>query len=243
MPRRRPVTACAASSAGLRRGAGQPLPRRAGPGCDEVWQIGLRNPFRFSFDRSNGDIFIGDVGQGTREEIDFRPFGAAGVANWGWRCYEGNDAYNPTGCGPIGNYDFPIHDYSHASGRCSVTGGYRYRGSVYPEPLRRLPLRRLLHRRDLEPDPGGGGAWTVAGPHYNASFSISSFGEDAAGELYVVAYSTGNDLPRARDQRHADADRTIPDVDDATAPTRTLHADAHIAPNRSAGCSGSAATR
>jgi glucose/arabinose dehydrogenase len=161
------------------------------PGCDEVWHIGLRNPFRFSFDRSNGDIFIGDVGQGAREEIDYRPLGTAGIANWGWRCYEGNLANNLTGCGPIGNYLFPIHDYAHASGRCSVAGGYRYRGSAYGNLAGLYLFADYCTGEIWTLTQGAGGAWTVDGPHVNASFSISSFGEDAGGELYVVAYSTG----------------------------------------------------
>ena len=160
-------------------------------GCDEVWHIGLRNPFRFSFDRSNGDIFIGDVGQGSREEIDFRAFGAPGVANWGWRCYEGNNPLNTNGCGPIGNYLFPIHDYGHTAGRCSVTGGYRYRGSVYPNLAGIYLFADYCTGEIWSLTQGGGGAWTVAGPHLDNSFSISSFGEDSSGELYVVAYSTG----------------------------------------------------
>jgi hypothetical protein len=165
-------------------------------GCDEVWHVGLRNPFRFSFDRSNGDIFIGDVGQSNREEIDFRAFGATGVANWGWRCYEGNAAHNLGGCGPAGSYLFPIHDYEHLMPpnnphRCSVTGGYRYRGSVYPALAGIYLFGDYCTGEIWSLTQGGGGAWTVQGPLLDNSFSISSFGEDASGELYVVGYSNG----------------------------------------------------
>ena len=160
-------------------------------GCDEVWHVGLRNPFRFSFDRSNGDVFIGDVGQNSREEIDFRALGASGIANWGWRCYEGNSPHNTNGCGAIGNYLFPIHDYAHGSGRCSVTGGYRYRGSVYGNLAGVYLFGDYCTGEIWSLTQGAGGAWTVAGPHLDNPFSISAFGEDASGELYVVAYSTG----------------------------------------------------
>ncbi|HEX2464057.1 MAG TPA: PQQ-dependent sugar dehydrogenase [Thermoanaerobaculia bacterium] len=160
-------------------------------GCDEVWHIGLRNPFRFSFDRSNGDVFIGDVGQGAFEEIDFRTKGASGIANWGWRCYEGDAPFNTSGCGPIGNYLFPIHDYAHGSGRCSVAGGYRYRGSVYANLAGVYLFGDYCTGEIWSLTEGGGGAWTLAGPHLDSPFTISAFGEDASGELYVAAYSTG----------------------------------------------------
>ena len=160
-------------------------------GCDEVWHIGLRNPFRFSFDRSNGDIFIGDVGQGSFEEIDFRTFAAPGIANWGWRCYEGNANHNLTGCGPIGNYLFPIHDYVHTAGRCSVTGGYRYRGSVYGNLAGIYLFGDYCSGEIWSLTQGGGGAWTVEGPHLDTIFTISAFGEDSSGELYLVAYNGG----------------------------------------------------
>jgi hypothetical protein len=165
------------------------------PGCDEIWHTGLRNPFRMSFDRLNGDLFIGDVGQGAREEIDHHPFGS-GPVNWGWRCYEGTLSKILSGCGPIGNYAFPIHDYGHVddangTGRCSVTGGYRYRGSVYPNLYGVYLFADYCTGEIWSLTEGVPGAWTHAGPHYNGSFRISSFGEDEAGELYVVAYNTG----------------------------------------------------
>jgi glucose/arabinose dehydrogenase len=161
-------------------------------GCDEVWHVGLRNPFRFSFDRSNGDIFIGDVGQGSREEIDHRAFGTAGVANWGWRCYEGSVAHNLGGCGPMASYLFPIHDYdTHAAGRCAVTGGFRYRGSLYGNLAGLYLFADYCTGEIWTLMQGAGASWTVSGPHVNAPFSISSFGEDSSGELYVAAYSTG----------------------------------------------------
>ena len=104
-----------------------------GPGgtCDEIWHMGVRNPWRFTFDRITGDMYIGDVGQDSWEEVDFQPAVSAGGENWGWRCYEGNHPFNTTGCGPAGDYDMPIVEYSHSLG-CSITGGYVYRGPILP---------------------------------------------------------------------------------------------------------------
>jgi glucose/arabinose dehydrogenase len=102
--------------------------------ADEIWAMGLRNPFRWSFDRRTHDMWIADVGQGVREEINFRKAGESGGVNYGWRCYEGKIPYNPAGCKPADQYTPPIFDYPHnlATGGSSVTGGYVYRGSAYP---------------------------------------------------------------------------------------------------------------
>ncbi|MBI1782752.1 MAG: PQQ-dependent sugar dehydrogenase [Sphingobacteriales bacterium] len=101
---------------------------------DEIWALGLRNPFRWSFDRSNGDMWIGDVGQDTREEIDYRSAANSAGTNYGWRCYEGNNAYNTTGCAAASNYVFPVYDYVNpSSGSASVIGGFVYRGTTYPD--------------------------------------------------------------------------------------------------------------
>ena len=102
--------------------------------ADEIWALGLRNPFRWSFDRRTYDMWIADVGQGAREEINFRKAGETKGINYGWRCYEGKIAYNPSGCKPADQYISPIFDYPHnlTTGGSSVTGGYVYRGSEYP---------------------------------------------------------------------------------------------------------------
>jgi glucose/arabinose dehydrogenase len=160
-------------------------------GCDEIWHLGLRNPWRISFDRATDDLFIADVGQGSREEIDFRPAGSPGGANWGWRCYEGFAAHNTTGCGPAASYLAPIHDYGHSSGRCSVTGGFRYRGSLYPALVGAYLFADYCTGEIWVAVKGSGSGWAVSGPHYNASFKITSFGEDSAGELYVLDYDNG----------------------------------------------------
>lgn len=102
--------------------------------ANEIWALGLRNPWRFSFDRLTGDLWIGDVGQNEWEEVDFQPASSAGGENYGWRCYEGNAPYNTTGCGAVGNYVAPVAVYANTSSLgCSITGGYVYRGSQYPD--------------------------------------------------------------------------------------------------------------
>lgn len=102
--------------------------------ADEIWAMGLRNPFRWSFDRRTYDIWIADVGQGVKEEINFRKAGATKGINYGWRCYEGKSNYNLNGCKTPDQYTPPIFDYLHnlTTGGSSVTGGYVYRGSEYP---------------------------------------------------------------------------------------------------------------
>lgn len=102
-------------------------------GADEIWAIGLRNPWKFSFDFEGGHIWIADVGQENVEELNRAPI-ATPALNYGWRCYEGNAAYNTAGCAAQNTMTFPIAQYSSASGsgNCSVTGGYVYRGTQYP---------------------------------------------------------------------------------------------------------------
>ena len=151
---------------------------------DEIWSYGLRNPWRFSFDRSTGDLLIGDVGQGSIEEVNFQPAASGGGENWGWRCYEGNNPFNTAGCGPLGDYDFPILSYTHVGGRCSITGGFRYRG---PWPS--------LAGYYVYGDFCTGQIWGATSPDdivwtnvelLNSSLLITSFGEDSNGELYVA---------------------------------------------------------
>ena len=106
-----------------------------GQGCDEIYALGLRNPWRFSFDRANGNIWIADVGADTNEEIDFIAAGTSGGINFGWPCYEGNldqaSNFQVTGCNR--GYLFPIYAYGHERGPLSVTGGYVYRGKDFPD--------------------------------------------------------------------------------------------------------------
>ena len=159
---------------------------------NEIWHYGLRNPWRASFDRLTGEMWIGDVGQGAIEEVDVVPAGVNGL-NFGWRCTEGNNCTGLTGCvcnGPT--LTGPKHTYAHTGGNCSITGGYVYRGSamcsfqglylfadyctakVWSVQWNGSTVSNLTDRT-AQLAPGAGLAIN----------SITSFGEDAAGELYI----------------------------------------------------------
>lgn len=151
------------------------------------WEIagyGLRNPWRFSFDRKTGDLYIGDVGQGTREEIDFRPRGAP-PANFGWARYEGNLQFKDVELDPPSPLVFPILDYGHDDG-CSVTGGYVYRGSAVPEAAGRYFAGDYCSGSVSSFRAVDGKARDVRKEPFRVE-SLSSFGEDARGELYLVS--------------------------------------------------------
>jgi glucose/arabinose dehydrogenase len=155
----------------------------------EIWAYGLRNPWRFSFDRQTGDMFIGDVGQNTWEEIDFQPQASTGGENYGWRCKEGNEPFTSDSHCASETFVTPIFVYDHSQGRCSVTGGYRYRGTRY------LQLVGTYFFADY---CGGqiwgatrsGANWTTT-PLLETSAFISTFGEDDNGELYLADRSSG----------------------------------------------------
>lgn len=98
----------------------------------EIWALGLRNPWRFSIDTEENNIWIADVGQADREEINRQPLNTGGV-NYGWRCYEGSIPFNPANCPPDSDLTFPIAEYTHENGNCSITGGHVYRGTEFPE--------------------------------------------------------------------------------------------------------------
>lgn len=154
----------------------------------EIWAMGLRNPWRFSFDRMTGDLWIGDVGQGNWEEIDFEAANGSGGKNYGWRCYEGNANFNTTGCEAKANYTFPIHEYlsdENING-CSVTGGYVYRGSKYPGLFGKYIYGDYCSGKiwALERRPGNTVINTLVYDHSNNS--ITTFGEDAEGNLYFA---------------------------------------------------------
>jgi glucose/arabinose dehydrogenase len=157
----------------------------------EIWAYGLRNPWRFGFDRLTGDLFIGDVGQGAREEIDFQPATSPGGENYGWPCMEGSAPYDParTGCGP-GPRVLPILEYTHAAGDCSVTGGFRYRGQQHPGLFGVYLFADFCTGRIWGGYQSGTGAWSSA-LLLDSSLLISSFGEDQAGELYVADLNGG----------------------------------------------------
>ncbi len=162
--------------------------------AEEIWAYGLRNPWRFSFDRTTGDLFIGDVGQYDWEEIDFQPASSTGGENWGWRCYEATHPHNTTGCGPIGDYDGPVIEYSSASptSNCSVTGGYRYRGGLAPG-LKGTYLYGDYCSGKVWAGVYNemGGTWSAVDLDFSPTpFSLRSFGEDERGNVYLASGSS-----------------------------------------------------
>jgi glucose/arabinose dehydrogenase len=148
----------------------------------EIWAYGLRNPWRFSFDRATGDLYIGDVGQGAWEEVDFQARAGNGGVNYGWPVWEGSHRYR-SGATRAGDTK-PVAEYSHAGGRCSVTGGYVYRGTKIPA-LAGYYVFGDYCTGELLTLVKLGGSWRLSSLR-DTPYSISSFGEDEAGELYVV---------------------------------------------------------
>jgi glucose/arabinose dehydrogenase len=172
-------------------GAGYTIPPSnpyagATTGLDEIWCFGLRNPWRDSFDRQTHDFVIADVGQASREEVNFVPAGTGAGANYGWRCYEGTMSYTTsatTPCLTCSNpscpFVFPATEYVHAGGRCSITGGYVYRGTAMPSFVGTYFYgdyctgRMFANQTLLTPRPA----------------TLTTFGQDPTGELYL---GTGN---------------------------------------------------
>jgi len=157
-------------------------------GADEIWALGLRNPWRFSFDRQTGDMLIGDVGQDLWEEIDFQPFGVPGL-NYGWRCYEGTHTYNlnPPCTGVL---TAPITEYSHTEGQ-SVTGGFVYRGIHFPS-LQGIYFYADFSQGKIWALQRTGNTWSAPDLLLDTPYAISSFGEDEDGEVYIVDYYGGS---------------------------------------------------
>ncbi len=154
--------------------------------ADEIWALGLRNPFRWSFDRLTHDMWIGDVGQNLWEEVDFRPAGNTGGVNYGWRCMEGNHTYNDSGCNLGSNYVAPVFEYTHnATGGISITGGYVYRGTDYPSLYGKYLCVDYGTGNGWLIQPDGSGGWAVSAVT-GLPASIVGFGESESGELYAV---------------------------------------------------------
>jgi glucose/arabinose dehydrogenase len=170
----------------------------ATPGLDEIWAFGLRNPWRNSFDRLTNDMVIGDVGQNQREEIDFVPAGTGAGLNYGWRCFEGNLPFAPSATIPCGSCEasgcpkiFPAYEYNHGVG-CAVTGGYVYRGCAIPDLSGEYFFADYCTAEIWSGHFQGGllvnvtnrtGELAPQGGFFINS--ITSFGEDARGELYI----------------------------------------------------------
>ncbi|MEW5987891.1 MAG: PQQ-dependent sugar dehydrogenase [Chloroflexota bacterium] len=152
---------------------------------DEIWAMGLRNPWRFSFDRQTGDLYIADVGEGLWEEIDFQPAGSAGGQNYGWRCYEGNHEFTIVNCGAAADYDFPVYEYGHDLG-CAVVGGFVYRGSLYPVLSGYYFFTDWCTGQLWRMRQDTAGNWLIHSLNQHP-LGLTAFGEDAAGELYVAS--------------------------------------------------------
>ncbi|MDQ3397167.1 MAG: glucose dehydrogenase, partial [Deinococcota bacterium] len=148
----------------------------------------LRNPWRFSFDRRTGDLFIGDVGYNAREEINFQPASSRGGENSGWRKMEGSLCFNPaTNCND-GTLVLPILEYDTGE-NCSITGGYRYRGQRISGLGGTYLYGDFCSGRIWGATPQGGG-WSSR-QLLNTSYSIVTFGEDEAGEVYFADHANG----------------------------------------------------
>jgi len=159
-------------------------PSNPSVGRREIWAYGLRNPWRYSFDRSTHDLWIADVGQDSWEEVDFQPASGRGGDNYGWNRMEGTHSYN--GGTPPANYHGPVYEYSHGGGNCSVTGGYVYRGSRIRNLVGAYLFGDFCTGRLEAFDMHNGRAadHRFLGPQVN---QLSSFGQDASGELYVLS--------------------------------------------------------
>ena len=152
----------------------------------EMVAYGLRNPWRFSFDRANGDLYIGDVGQNAWEEIDYTPRQSPGVENYGWDVYEGNAFYERKNPNPAGRLVAPVHVYANGGGECSVTGGFVYRGRAIPALRGRYIFGDFCSGRISTLRISDGRATDVRREAIRVS-NLTSFGEDARGELYAAS--------------------------------------------------------
>ncbi len=155
-------------------------------GNDEIWAIGLRNPWKFSFDMLNNDLWIADVGQDAYEEVNYNPAPVAPGLNFGWKCYEANNVYT-NGCAVSGtNYTFPVAQYSHSIG-CSITGGYVYRGTTYPNFYGKYFMADYCFNKIGMISVGSS---TIT---WSNTFSgnFTTFGQDLNGEMYIAGINNG----------------------------------------------------
>src|SRR6185436_17604761 len=158
----------------------------------EIWAYGLRNPWRFTFDRATGDLWIGDVGQGAYEEVDFQPASSHGGENYGWNRTEGLHCFT-SNCNMQGLI-LPVAEYTHADNNCSVTGGFVYRGSGYPG-LRGIYLYGDYCSGRIWGIERQGAQWSTR-LLLSSGFSITTFGEDEAGEVYLGNSGNGGTIYR-----------------------------------------------
>jgi glucose/arabinose dehydrogenase len=161
-------------------------------GLDEIWAYGIRNPWRISFDRATGDLWIADVGQNLWEEIDYVPAGTPGGINFGWDCFEGTHEFESSGCNGIVQWE-PIYEYPHSCSGCpngaSVTGGFVYRGDQYPLLQGWYIFVDYISNWIwlIQPDPGGGAPDVVTVQGNSMINDVVAFGEGDNGELYATS--------------------------------------------------------
>jgi glucose/arabinose dehydrogenase len=164
--------------------AGNPFVGRDGV-RPEIWAYGLRNPWRFSFDRATGDLYIADVGQNAQEEVNFQPASSAGGENYGWNTMEGDACFRGAGCDQTGLV-IPVAVYSHSGqdGGCSITGGYVYRGAAFPQLAGTYLYTDYCTGNlwGLRQDDGGWESALIG----RIDIRTSAFGEDEAGELFLT---------------------------------------------------------
>ncbi len=154
---------------------------------EEIWAYGLRNPWRFSFDLQDNNLWIGDVGQANLEEINKAIVTEAGL-NYGWRCYEGSQPYNTQNCPPQSELTFPIAEYNHNNGNCSITGGYVYRGLAHSHVIGgHYFYADYCSGKIAQIDKNG----QLMGENYFPGKNWVSFGEDRDKELYLVDMAGG----------------------------------------------------
>jgi glucose/arabinose dehydrogenase len=149
----------------------------------EVWAMGVRNPWRYSFDHQTGDLYIGDVGQNQYEEVDFQPADSKGGENYGWNITEGLHQYS--GAAVPDGLVSPFFEYSHGDGGCSVTGGYVYRGKALPDLQGVYLFGDYCSGNVWASYRDAAGAWQT-NLFMKTQFQISSFGEDESGEVYLI---------------------------------------------------------
>lgn len=154
-------------------------------GNDEIWAVGVRNPWKFSFDIETGDLWIADVGQYQIEEINKIATPLPNNLNFGWKCYEGNSVFST--CTSPTTYTFPIAQYTHSGGACSITGGYVYRGSLFPNFVGNYFFADYCSNKVGRVGSNGIITWTTA----FAGANITTFGQDINGEIYVAGGSNG----------------------------------------------------
>lgn len=157
---------------------------------EEIWNLGMRNPWRFDFDNLTGDLWIGDVGQNIWEEVDFQAAGTGSGKNYGWRCYEGNAAFNTAGCAAQSNYEAPAYVYQHTGGNCSISGGAIYRGGKYANMFGYYVFTDFCvsSLRTLKRDTT---SFSYLQHATLSGISLSCFGEDNQGEIYTGSLYTG----------------------------------------------------